>query len=127
LLPILLFRTEGEFKTFYRQVFKMETKEDIHEGSLVLDRYLATSLDNDDDHEDMLDLMRLCLWNRQHARVGGSWFQNGLRTYAATKPKERGEAPYAVKSGVHAVDALLDEGAWGQQDERWEKARRRRR
>jgi hypothetical protein len=122
LLPIVLFRTEGEFQTFYRHVYKMETKEDVHDGSLVLDRYLATSCDNDDDYEDMLDLMRLCLWNRQHAQAGGRWFQNGLRTYAATKPKERFESLHAVKSGKFTpLETLLDEGSWAEQDERWEK------
>ena len=122
LLPILLFRTDDDFQTFYRHVYKMEPKDDVGEGSLVLDRYLATSLDNDDDQEDMLDLMRLCLWNRQHAPAGGKWFQNGLRTYAATKPKERFESLHAVKSGKFTpLETLLDESAWHEQDKRWQK------
>lgn len=122
LLPILLFRTDDDFQTFYRHVYKMEPKDDVDEGSLVLDRFLATSLDNDDDQEDMLDLMRLCLWNRQHASGGGRWFQDGLRKYAATKTKERFDALHAVKSGKFTpLETLLDEGAWDKQDQHREK------
>jgi hypothetical protein len=45
-----------------------------------------------------------------------------LRTYAATKPKERFESLHAVKSGKFTpLETLLDEGAWREQDKRWEK------
>ena len=116
LLPILLFRTDDDFQAFYRHVYEMETKEEVEEGSLVLDRYLATSCDNDDDHEDLLDLMRLCLWNRQLAPGGGPWFQNGIRQYAATRPKERTEALRAIKNGKFTpLATLLDAGGWVEQ------------
>ena len=116
LLPILLFRTDDDFQDFYRHVYQMETKEEVEEGSLVLDRYLATSCDNDDDHEDLLDLTRLCLWNRQLASGGGPWFQNGIRQYAATRPKERTEALRAIKNAKFTpLATLLDERAWDKQ------------
>jgi hypothetical protein len=38
LLPILLFRTDDDFQTFYRHVYKMEPKDEVGDGSLVLDR-----------------------------------------------------------------------------------------
>jgi hypothetical protein len=121
LLPILLFRTDDDFQAFYRHVYQMETKDDIHEGSLVIGRYLATSCDNDDDKEDLLDLMRLCLYNRQHASGGGRWFHDGLRTYAATKPKERADALRAVKTGKYTpLATLLDDSAWSKQDRHYD-------
>jgi hypothetical protein len=122
LLPILLFRTDDDFQTFYRRVYHMETKDEVTEGSVVLDKYLATSLDNNDDREDVIDLMRLCLYNRQHAHGGGSWFHYGMRAYAATKPKERFEALHAVKNGKFTpLDTMLDEAAWDKQDKHYEK------
>jgi hypothetical protein len=69
------------------------------------------------DYEDTVDLMRLCLINRQHATGGGRWFTDGLREYAATKPKERADSLRAVKNGKFTpLEKLLDDGAWSKED-----------
>lgn len=117
LLPILLFRTDDDFQAYYRAVYKMAPKDDVDEGSLVLEHYLATSCDNGDDYEDLIDLTKLCLINRQRAWDGGRWFRSGLREYVASKPKERADSLRAVKSGKYTpLEKLLDNEAWGKQD-----------
>ena len=114
LLPVLLFRTDDDFQAYYRTAFKMEAKDDVDESGVVVGSYYATSCDDDDDYDHVIDLTKQLLVDRQRGWGGGQWFRCGLREYAATKSSERKDGLRAVKKGKHTPLAkLLDDAAWG--------------
>jgi len=113
LLPILLFRTDAEFQAHYRRIYKMGPKEEVKEGGVVADHCLATSCENRDDYEDLVDLTKLLMICRLRIWGGPRWFEDGLREYVASKPKTRAETLLVVQVGQFTpIDKLLDDEAW---------------
>ncbi|MFN0241369.1 MAG: hypothetical protein ACKVWV_00595 [Planctomycetota bacterium] len=113
LLPIVLFRTDDDFQNFYREHFQMEPGDNVRETSILIDDFLATSCDYDDEYERLLDLSKQALHVRARARHGNLWLRQGLRTYAATKPRDRSPLHKAVKKERYMELAkLLVDADW---------------
>jgi hypothetical protein len=122
LLPILLFRTDDDFQAFYRARYKLTVKDEVREESVCGDSWVATSCDNADDHEHLLDVSRLFIEVRLRAWGSNRWLESGLRECVASAPKERVEALRAIKKGkCTELEKLLDDSAWKAEDEKRDK------
>jgi hypothetical protein len=122
LMPILLYRTDDDFQTFYRKYWQMKPEEEVDDQSETVDYWTATSCDDDDDYDHLLDMCKQVLIVRLRAWGGCQWMRSGVRELVATKPNERGEALRAIKKGEFTpLEKLLDNDAWGEQGDKYEK------
>lgn len=117
LLPVLLFRTEDEFHLFYTNREKLDPTAEVDESGEAAGTWYATSFDNDDEQEQLLDVAKQIIVNRVRCWSACMWFRSGLRWYIASKPVDRVEGMRFVKKGKHTpLEKLLQNGAWGAQD-----------
>lgn len=122
LLPVLLFRTDDDYQTFYRTQNDLKPADDVEGAGETQGHVYATSCDRGSEYAHAIDVAELYLRNRRRVWAGGHWFTAGLSEYVSSTPKDRLDGLRAVKKGKYTPLAkLLDDEAWGNEYAKLEK------
>jgi hypothetical protein len=101
LLPVLLFRTREEFVAFYARnaglpaEFVQAPKGQVYRGAY------ATWAEKPGDPAHLHEAAHQVFSQRLGLAGGGTWFQEGVAEFLASKPSERAAAAAQVKRGQH--------------------------
>jgi hypothetical protein len=107
LLPVYLFRTEDDYRAYYRTAFRAPSElADDMRGHVEGAYYVTYFADLDDPLHLYYATLQLL-----HARLGldggGSWFRAGLAKYVSSKPSWRSAAARKARNAEHVPFADL--------------------
>jgi hypothetical protein len=123
LLPVLCFQTDDEFQLFITNRKKLDPKTQGTDSGAAAGIWYATSFDNDDEEDQLVDVSTQLMINRARCWTGTSWFCNGLRYYIGFKPASLVETKGLVKKNrATPLEKLLDDSKWGAKPDRKHKA-----
>jgi len=101
LMPIFLFRTSDEYFAFYAKAFETTVEEARESAGVASGDFYATWFEAAGDTVHIHEATHQIFDNRLRLSGGGSWFQEGVAEYMATKRNDRNEAARAVKNKKH--------------------------
>jgi hypothetical protein len=105
LLPVFLFKTDLEYRAFYRKQFKQDGS---GTAGVAYDDFYASYYNSPNDPVHMHETTHLIMDQRLVLVWGGSWYQEGIAEYMCTKPQERKVAmKMAVRDGQFVPTAHL--------------------
>ena len=101
LMPVFIFRTRYQYVEFFANIMGSSKEEAARSGGHAWRDYYATMYESPGDPTHLHEQVHQIFANRLLRGGGGSWFQEGLAQYTATRKNELSGAAREVKKGRH--------------------------